>query len=169
MHVHENINWFTYLRSGLVGICGSISVLCHHQLLCRSRHVMHGVHHDLINWMFLFEFFIYYLISSGCQMEDLSILPFWLKIYFLSAKSSGPGCTLRSFHSSSRSSHVTPLWFLECWIRSSRPWRWRRRRSMEWATIGPQHGTQPLCCADATVHGTDRGGAGARGSVNDRH
>ena len=37
---------------------------------------------------------------------------------------------------------------------------------MEWATIGPQHGTQPLRCADATVHGTDRRGAGARGSVH---
>ena len=72
---------FTYLRSGLVGICGSISVLCHHQLLCRSRHVMHGVHHDLINWMFLFEFLFIiwsavdakWKISRSCHFGSRSI------------------------------------------------------------------------------------------------
>ena len=83
-------------------------------------------------------------------------------------KAQGLGVPFAHPHSSSCSSHVTPLWFLdECWTRSSGPWRWRRRRSMGWATIGPQHGTQPLRCADATVHGTDRGGAGARGSVHE--
>ena len=90
MHVHENINCFTYLRSGLVGISGSISVLCHHQLLCRSHHFVQGVHPDLISWMFYLIFLFYYLISSGCQMEDLSILPFWLKIYILSSKAPIP-------------------------------------------------------------------------------
>ena len=68
---------FTYLRSGLVGISGSISVLCHHQLLCRLHHFVQGVHPELISWMFylifLFLLFDQQWIANGRSI-DLAIL-----------------------------------------------------------------------------------------------